>query len=147
MSKLEGRLDQLLRDMSPEDKARYFIQGPLLGHEVSDLEQSQLIDRMKPEEGRRYNAFVKRWNRLRHNLGTLLNIASDVKIKLLERDRILWYWRGVLDVEQALVFSHGPALLQENLNVKPGKPLEIHTLVGVVRLGAQGRTGFLSVAG
>ncbi len=139
MSKLEGRLDQLLRDMSPEDKARYFIQGPLLGHEVSDLEQCQLIDRMKPEEGRRYNAFLQRWHRLRRNLGMLLTMASEVKDKLLSRDRILWYWRGVLDVEQALVFSHGPALLQENLNVKPGKPLEIHTLVGVVRLGVLGK--------
>ena len=124
MSKLDGRVDQLLRDMSPEDKARYFIQGPLLGHEVSDLEQSQLIDRMKPEEGRRYNAFVERWKRLQHNLGTLLNIASDVKIKLLQRDRILWYWRGVLDMQEALVFPHGKALLEKNPNLKPGKPLE-----------------------
>ena len=133
MSKLEGRVDQVLRNMSPEDKARYFIQGPLLGHEVSDLEQRQLIDRMKPEEGRRYNAFVERWNRLRQNLSTLLNVASDVKIKLLQRDRSLWYWRGVLEMQGPLVFQHGKALLEKNLNVKPCNPLEIRTSVGVVR--------------
>ena len=139
MSKLEGRVDQVLRDMSPEDKARYFIQGPLLGHAVSELEHRQLIDRMSPEEGRRYNAFVERWYRLRQNLRTLLTLASEVKDKLLLRDRILWYWRGVLDVQQSLLFSHGAALLEKNSNVKPGKPLEIRTLVGVVRLGVSGK--------
>ncbi len=66
-------------------------------------------------------------------------MASEVKSKLLERDRILWYWRGVLDVEQTLVFSHGPALLQKNDNVKPRKPLEIRTLVGMVLLGVSGK--------
>ena len=70
-------------------------------------------------------------------------MASDVKIKLLERDRVLWCWRGVLDVEQTLVFSPGPALLQKNPNVEPRKPLEIHTLVGVVRLGVSGKDRLL----
>ena len=68
-----------------------------------------------------------------------MNMASDVKIKLLQRDRILWYWRGVLDMQEALVLKHGKVLLEKNPNVEPRKPLEIRTLVGMVRLGVSGK--------
>ena len=106
---------------------------------MSRLEEQRLLARMKPEEGRRYNAYVDRWRVLHENVRTLLHLAGEVKTKLLERDRVLWYWRGVLDVEEALVFQHGKALLEQNANVQPGKPLEVRTVVGTIRLGVAGK--------
>ena len=139
MSKLDSRLDQLVQGMSPEDKARYLIESPFRGHAVSDLERRQLFDKMKPEEGRRYNAFAERWKRLRHNMVILLNMASEIKTRLLMRDRMLWYWRGVIDVEEQVIFKHGQVLLEKNANIKAGKPLEITTFMGRVRLGVSGK--------
>jgi hypothetical protein len=94
---------------------------------------------MKPEEGWRYNAYLQRWEVLKFNLQVLLHLVGEVKVKLLLRDRVLWYQRGVQDLEEALVFQHGKVLLGQNPNVKPGKPLELRTLLGVVRLGVSGK--------
>ena len=97
MSKLDSRLDHILQGMTPEDKARYLAESLFMGHEVSDLERRQLFDKMKPDEGRRYNAFVGRWMRLKNNMVILYNMASELKNRLLLRDRMLWYWRGLID--------------------------------------------------
>ncbi len=140
MTKHDQRIGKVLDDMSPEEKARWYIEGPYLGHDVTPAEARQLLDRMKPEEGRRYNAYLRRWDRLRGNLRNLLSMVVEVNGKLLGRDRILWYCRGVGDLEEDLVFSSSAKpLLVENPNLKPGRPLEICTLLATVRLGVWGK--------
>lgn len=91
MSRPYQRIAQVVQAMSPEDKARWVIEAPLLGQEISDAEEQAMLAKMKPEEGRRYNAYLARWNRLRHNLLALAVMITEIKMKLLERDRILWY--------------------------------------------------------
>jgi hypothetical protein len=139
LTKQHKRLEQAVADLSPEDKARWLLEGPLLGAEISKAEEQRLLSKMTPEDGRRYNAYIARWDRLRRNMATLLTMAMELKEQLLLRDRILWYWRGVLDLQESLVFGHGKALLEDNPNVKPGKTMELGTMAGAVRLGVSGK--------
>ena len=140
MSVSSKRLDRVVEALSPEAKARWLIEGPLLGHEATEGEAQRVLASLSPQEGRRYNAYISRWRRLRDNLRFLLSMCSSLHVTLLERDRLLWYRRGLMDVAEAIVFGDaaGP-LLVRNLNVKPGQPLVVQAGLGRLRLGVWGR--------
>jgi hypothetical protein len=43
MSTLDRRMNKVLEDLGPEEKARLCIEGPLLGHEVTKREEQRLL--------------------------------------------------------------------------------------------------------
>ncbi len=140
MSVSSKRLDRVVEALSPEAKARWLIEGPLLGHDVNRAEEQHVLDSLSPEDGLRYNAYLARWDCLRDNLRSLISICGAVKSMLLERDRLLWYRRGLMDVAEAIVFGDAAKpLLVGNRNMKPGRPVVVRAGLGTVRLGVWGR--------
>jgi hypothetical protein len=135
------RLEDMIKGLSPEDKARLVIEDLLRDKPVlSPVDRRKMLAAMGPEEGRRYNALVDRHRILQHNMGTLDLLADDVKMKLLHRDRLLWYRDALKRMEEAIVFGKAAKpLLIDNPNLKAGKPLEIRTLFATFRLGVWGR--------
>jgi hypothetical protein len=63
------------------------------------------------------------------------------------RDRILWFYRALVEVEEAIIFDPDVAapLLVENTNLKPGRPLTLRVLFADVSLGVWGRKNRLPV--
>ena len=137
----QSRMDRLFDDLPPEDKARWVIEGPLLGHEATAAEEQQILANLTPEEGLRYNAFFDRWKLLVGNVSLLVSECHEVKVLLLERDRYLWYRRGLIDAVEAIVWGKAAeALLVCNPNLTPGKPLQLRAGLGALRLGVWGRS-------
>jgi hypothetical protein len=136
-----NRLQDIIKGLSPEDKARLVIEDLLRNKPVlSPVDRRKMLAAMGPEEGRRYNAVVDRYHILKDNLDTLSSMADDVKMKLLHRDRLLWYRDALKRLEEAIVFGKAAKpLLGDNPNVIAGKPLEIRTLFATFRLGVWGR--------
>jgi hypothetical protein len=135
------RLEDIIKGLSPVDKARLVIEDHLRVKPVlSPGDRRKMLAAMRPEEGRCYNALVDRHHILQHNIGILDLLADDVKMKLLHRDRLLWYRDALKRLEEAIVFGEAAKpLLIDNPNLKAGKPLEIRTLFATFRLGVWGR--------
>jgi hypothetical protein len=137
----EKRLTGIIGKLSPEEKAKLVIEDvfrdePVLAPDA----QSKMLQAMGAEEGRRYNAVIDRYSRLKNEVVFLQDMANKVKLDLLERDRILWYQRGLEDMVAGLSFSEeGKALLVDNPNLKPGKPLAVRLAFATLRLGVWGR--------
>jgi len=148
MSTLEKRLETIIKSLSPEEQARIEIEDifrsdPL----ISPADQRRMLASMSLEEGRRYNAYIDQYSRLKAKVVLLQNLANGAKVDLLERDRILWYHHVLEELVDRLGFPHyfdkeahvGKALLVGNRNVKPGKTLEIRLGFATLRLGVWGR--------
>jgi hypothetical protein len=134
------RLEDIIKGLSPEDKVRLVIEDHLRDKPVlSPVDRRKTLASMGPEEGRRYNSVVDRYHILKDNLDALSSLADDVKMKLLHRDRLLWYRDALKRLEEAIVFGKAAKpLLIDNPNLKAGKPLEIRTLFATFRLGVWG---------
>ena len=135
------RLGDLIKGLTPEEKARLLIEDRLRAEPYfSPAECAQMLAAMSPTDSHRYNSFLERYQNSVGNLKTLGLLTSRVEELLLNRDRMLWYYRGIKDVFQELVFRPASApLLQDNLKLKPGTLLEIKTALVTLRIGACGR--------
>jgi hypothetical protein len=135
------RLEDIIKSLSPEDKACLVIEDHLRVKPVlSPVDRHKMLVAMGPEEGRCYNALIDRHHILQHNIEILDLLANDIKMKLLHRDRLLWYRDALKRLEEAIVFGKAAKpLLIDNPNLKAGKPLEIRTLFDTLRLGVWGR--------
>ncbi len=148
MSSGEKRLDDVIKGLSPEEKARLVIEDLFREKPVlSPANGRTMLHEMSPEEGRRYNALVERHETLKRNVRTLSHLAEGAKTQLLMRDRILWFYRALVEVEEAIIFDPDVAgpLLVENKNLKPGRPLTLRVLFADVTLGVWGRKKRLPV--
>jgi hypothetical protein len=135
------RLEDMIKGLSPVDKARLVIEDHLrVKPLLSAGDRRKMLAAMGAEEGRCYNALVDRHHILQHNTGILDLLANDVKMKLLHRDHLLWYRHALKRLEEAIVFGKAAKpLLIDNPNLKAGTPLEIRTLFATFRLGVWGR--------
>ncbi|HZA23901.1 MAG TPA: hypothetical protein VFA32_15085 [Dehalococcoidia bacterium] len=141
METIGKRLEDIIEGLSPVDKARLVIEDHLRDKPVLfPVDRRKMLTAIGPEEGRRYNSVVDRYHILKDNLDALSSLADDVKMKLLHRDRLLWYRDALKRLEEAIVFGKAAKpLLIDNPNLKAGKPLEIRTLFATFRLGVWGR--------
>ena len=123
MGSVEKRLEAIVEGLSPEEKAKLVIEDLFRGEPVlSPLNRCKMLASMTPEEGRRYNSALDRYDRVKSNIGILDRLANSVRKQLLMRDRILWFERALVEVEEAIIFDRevaGPLLL-DNSNLKPG---------------------------
>ena len=79
-------MEDIIKGLSPEDKARLVIEDHLRDKPVlSPGDRRKMLAAMGPEEGRRYNSVVERHHILKGNLDALSSLADDVKMKLLHR--------------------------------------------------------------
>jgi len=142
MVRAEKRLEDIVKGLSVEDKGRLVVEDLLRREPVlSPANYRKMLDSMSSDEGHRFNAFLRRFETLRRNLMRLEYTSSDILKQLLKRDRFLWYYRALVDVEEAIVFRSelSDPLLVKNLNLKPGKTLLVKTMFGEVRLGVSGK--------
>ena len=84
---------------------------------------------------------IDRDQSLLENLRLLTQLVDEARRQLLLRDRILWFERALIELEEAIVFDPGvsDALLVKNPNLEPGKPLTLRMSLGAVRLGVWGK--------
>jgi hypothetical protein len=142
MSRAEKRLEDIIKGLSPEDKARLAIEDMFRSEPVlSESDYRKMMASMSSEEGRRFNVIASQYNSLRDNIRTLEHLATDIKTKLLVRDRILWWHRCLIYVVEAMIFDPKVAepLLVQNPNVKPGKPFRLRLPFADITFGVWGR--------
>ena len=145
MRSREKRVDDIVGGLSPEDKARVAIEDLLRAEPViSPTDYRKMLGAMRSEEGRRYNAFIHRFQTLKRNLDRLMHLVNDLKKQLLDRDRLLFYLRALEEMEENIssdAFNTGvsKALLIDNPNLRPGRPLEVRVTSATIRLGVWGK--------
>ena len=142
MGSPEKRLEDIVKGLSPEEKAKLVIEDLFRKEPVLTLwNRYKMLDAMSDDEGRRYNSVLDRFEKLKSNARTLGYLADRARRQLLMRDRILWYERALVEVEEAIVFDPDVAnpLLVKNSNLKPGKPLVLLVPFATVRLGVWGK--------
>ncbi len=142
MTSPEKRLQEIISGLSPEEKARLAIEDTLRNEPVlSPVDRHKMVRALDPQEGTRYYAITQRYQALLPNLRLLAELVDEARRQLLLRDRILWFERALVEMEEAIVFDPAvaDALLVKNPNLKPGEPLEIRPLLGTVRLGVWGK--------
>ncbi len=141
MTSPEKRLQEIISGLSPEKKARLDIEDGLRKEPVlSPGDRHKMVRALNPQEGTRYNTVIGRYKSLLENLDLLTRLVDQARRQLLLRDRILWFERALVELEEAIVFDPAvaDALLVKNPNLKPGEPLELRVTVGTVRLGIWG---------
>ena len=135
----------IIEGLSPDEKARIAIEDLLRPTPmISPSDYRKMLAAMEVDEGRRFNAFISHFQILRQNLDRLLYLVMELQTHLLNRDRVLWYLHGLEELDEAIsfdIFDSGvsKALLIDNPNLKPGKPLEIRVTLATVRLGVWGK--------
>ena len=108
MGSVEKRLEAIVEGLSPEEKAKLVIEDLFRGEPVlSPLNRCKMLASMTPEEGRRYNSALDRYDRVKSNIGILDRLANSVRKQLLMRDRILWFERALVELEEAIIFDRG----------------------------------------
>src|SRR3989304_478077 len=142
MASPEKRLEDVVKGLSPEEKAKLVIEDLFREEPVlSPGNRGKVLGAMSDDEGRRYNAVIDRYAALGSSIRTLGCLADEARRHLLMRDRILWFLRALVEVEEAIVFDPkvADALLVNNPNLKPGKPLLLRVSFATVRLGVWGK--------
>ena len=142
MTSPEKRLQEIINRLSPEEKARLAIEDALRQEPVlSPSDCHRMVRALSSQEGTRYNRVIDRYQSLLANLRLLTLLVDEARRQLLLRDRILWFERALIELDEAIVFDPGvsDALLVENPNLKPGQPLTLRLSLGTVRLGVWGR--------
>lgn len=151
MTTTTKRLADIMENLSPEEKAKLIIEDLFRDKPtLSPKAQQKALQAMNREEGLRYNAYLDRYNRLKGALRLLQDMGHRASGDLHARDRILFYQQALNEVVDALDFptnsttspaNHGAgeALLVNNPNLKPGKPLELKLYGATLRLGVWGR--------
>lgn len=142
MTSPEKRLQEIISGLSPEEKARLAIEDALRQEPVlSPGDCDRMVLALTPQDGRRYNRVIERYQSLLANLRLLSQLVDEARRQLLLRDRILWFERALIEQDEAIAFDPGvaDALLVKNPNLKPGKPLTLQLSLGTVRLGVWGK--------
>ena len=142
MTSKEKRLEEIIRALSPEEKARLAIEDTVRKEPaLSPGDRLKMVRALSSQEWDRYHAVITRYQVLLPNLRLLAQLVDEARRQLLERDRILWFERALVEMEEAIVFDPAVAnaLLVKNPNLKPGEPLEIRAFLGTVRLGVWGK--------
>jgi hypothetical protein len=146
MAALDQRIGDIINGLSPEDKARLVIEDQFRDEPVlSPVARRLMLDAMGVEEGKRYDAVVDKFNQLKDLVSLLGIMATDAKIRLVERDRLLWVRYAYQWLQDTLLLNPRLAdLLGDHPRFKRGSPLEIPGLFGaVLRLGV-GENGQLT---
>jgi hypothetical protein len=101
-----------------------------------------MVEKLTPQDGPRYNRVLRRYQSVLRSLGVLTRLVDDARRQLLLRDRILWFERALVEMEQAIVCDPAiaDALLVKNPNLKPSQPLTLRISLGTVRFGVWGKT-------
>ena len=150
MTTTTKRLADIMEKLSPEEKAKLIVEDLFRDKPtLSPKAQQKALRAMNREEGLRYNAYLDRYNRLKGALRLLQDLSYQASGDLYARDRILFYQHALHEVVDALEFptssttspanNAGEALLVNNPNLKPGKPLELKLYGATLRLGVWGR--------
>ena len=142
MTSKEKRLEEIINGLSPEEKARLAIEDAFRKEPaLSPGDHHKVVRALKDQERNRYDRVMDRFRALLASLRLLVNLVEEAKSQLLLRDRILWYERALIDIEEAIVFNPAIAdpLLVKNPNLKLNEPLEIGLVLGTVRLGVWGK--------
>ncbi len=142
MKSPEKRLHEIISGLSPEEMARLAIEDALRKEPVlSPGDRHRMVRALSSHEGTRYNKVIDRYQSLLANLRLLTLLVDEARRQLLLRDRILWFERALIELDEAIVFDPGvsDALLVENPNLKPGQPLTLRVSLGTVRLGVWGK--------
>ncbi len=142
MTSPEKRLQEIITGLSPEEKACLAIEDALRKEPVlSPGDCHRMVRALTPQEGRRYNRVIDRYQSLLANQRLLSLLVDEARRQLLLRDRILWFERALIELDEAIVFDPGvsDALLVENPNLKPGRPLTLRVSLGTIRLGVWGK--------
>jgi len=142
MAKVARRIDGVIKALSPEEKAQLMIEDQFRPDPIlSDVEVQGLLRAMNAAEGHRYNAVISRNNILRHNIDILGLLVEEMRTRLLERDRVLWWHRCLVELFEQVVFNPEIAepLLVNNPNIKSGKPLTIKVFFGQITIGVWGK--------
>ncbi len=142
MTSKEKRLEEIINGLSPEEKARLAIEDAFRKEPaLSPGDHHKVVRALKDQERNRYDRVMDRLRALLPSLRLLVDLVGEVKSQLLLRDRILWYERALIDIEEAIILNPAIAgpLLVKNPSLKPDEPLEIRLVLGTVRLGVWGR--------
>ena len=137
----ENRLREIISGLSPEEKARLAIEDGLRKEPVlSPGDRHKMVRALNPQEGTRYNTVIGRYKSLLENLDLLTRLVDQARGQLLLRDRILWFERALVELEEAIVFDAAvaDALLVKNPNLEAGNPLVLRMSLGTIRLGVWG---------
>ena len=137
MTRVENRLKDVFNGLSPEDKARLIIEDQFRADPVlKPGDVYKMVARIKPDEGFRFNKIISGYNSLIRNFSTMTDLSDQIRKRLLQRDRFLWYRRALRDVEEAMVFDPKVSnpLLVDNSNIKIGRPLEMDLTLARLRL-------------
>ena len=147
MTTTTKRLADIMEKLSPEEKAKLIVEDLFRDKPtLSPKAQQKALRAMNQEEGLRYNAYLDRYNRLKGALRLLQDMGYRTASDLYARDRILFYQHALNEVVDALEFptsdtanNAGEALLVNNPNLKPSKPLALKLYGATLRLGVWGR--------
>ena len=144
MGSPDKRLEDIVKGLSPEEKAKLVIEDLFRKEPVlTPWNRHKMLGAMSDDEGRRYNAVLDRFEKLKSNIRTLGHLADRARRHLLMRDRALWYERALVELEEAIVFDPDVAnpLLVKNANLEPGRPLVLRVPLVTLRLGVWGKKG------
>ncbi len=142
MTSPEKRLQEIVSGLSPEEKACLVIEDALRQKPVlSPIDCHRMVGALTPQDGPRYNRVLHRYQSLLANLRLLSLLVDEARRQLLLRDRILWFERALVEMEEAIVCDPtvSDALLVKNPNLKPGKPVTLRMSLGTIRLGVWGK--------
>jgi len=134
MSVIEKRITDIIKDLTPEDKARLFIEDGIRDKPtLSPQDQRQILGAMSREEGQRYNAFTAKYNILKAIIKHFRSLAEYIKSDLYSRDIVLYYIRALTEVNDLLTLNN---LVRDNPNIKPRKPVILKTLFADIHIGS-----------
>jgi len=140
---LEKRVDELIIGLAPEEKARLLLEDQLCQPVFSDEDCRKILSSMNRQETQQYNDYWHRFEKLRSDTSNLVDLTQKIQLILLHRDRILWYHRGLVEVQQGISFDllgsgASRILLTDNPALEADKPVEIKVPFATVRLGVAG---------
>jgi len=93
---LKKRIAKIIKQMEPEDLARFLIGDSLSTHPtLADAERHQIVRDLPPELGIRYNEFIDRYANAHERVGSLMTWSLLVQQARGARDGLLMFAEGV----------------------------------------------------
>ena len=140
---IEKRVDDLILGLAPEEKARLLLEDQLCQPVFSDEDCRKILSSMNRQETQQYTDYWHRFERLRSDTSSLVDLTQKIQLFLLHRDRFLWFHRALVEVVQAIsfdLFNSGASriLLTDNPALEADKAIEIKVPFATVRLGVSG---------
>lgn len=145
MPSSKKKLTDILNGLSPEAKARLFIEDFFRSEPVaSNADRDKAIKALRGDDSERYQSVISRFHNLRANVLILFQMYDRIVQLLLSRDRVLWYLTALkkLEIELTMdLLGSGAArlLLADNPNMKAGKPIEVRLPLATLSLGVWGK--------